>query len=229
MELTDAMRTTGTCRYFSDQEVPDDVLYRAFDSARFGPQGGNRQPVRWIVVRDPGLKKAMADLYLPPWKAYFEGISGGDVRVGALPKTVTAADDFAEHLAEVPAIIVLCAEVSGLHPTDTGLDRLSVVGGASIYPTMQNLCLALREQGVATAVTTLLCIEEVKIAEMLDIPKGFITAAHIAVGYPTNSFPTKLTRSPVQDIVSLDRFGAIMFDDEAVAKATAPSDLVAAG
>ena len=26
MELTDAMRTTGTCRYFSDQEVPDDVL-----------------------------------------------------------------------------------------------------------------------------------------------------------------------------------------------------------
>lgn len=229
MELTEAMRTTGTCRYFSDREVPDDVLYRAFDSARFGPQGGNRQPVRWIVVRDAGMKKALADLYLPPWKAYYEGISGGDVRVGALPKTVTAADDFAEHLAEVPAIIVLCAEVSGLHPTDTGLDRLSVVGGASIYPTMQNLCLALREQGVATAVTTLLCIEEVKIAEMLDIPEGFITAAHIAVGYPATGFPTKLTRSAVQDIVSLDRFGAPMFDDDAVAKATVPAGLVSAG
>lgn len=226
MELTEAMRTTGTCRYFSDQEVPDDVLYRAFDSARFGPQGGNRQPVRWIVVRDAGLKKALADLYLPPWKAYFDGISDGEVKVGALPKSVTAADDFAEHLADVPAIIVLCAEVSGLHPTDTGLDRLSVVGGASIYPTMQNLCLALREQGVATAVTTLLCIEEVKVAEMLGIPAGFITAAHIAVGYPATAFPTKLTRSPVQDIVSLDRFGAAMFDD-AAAKASAPADLAA--
>lgn len=211
MELTEAMRTTGTCRYFSDQEVPDDVLYRAFDAARFGPQGGNRQPVRWIVVRDAATKKALADLYLPPWKAYFEGIADGGVQVGALPKSVTAADDFAEHLAEVPAILVLCAEVSGLHPTDTELGRISVVGGASIYPTMQNLCLALRAEGVASAVTTLLCIEEAKVRDMLEIPEGFITAAHIAIGYPAKSFPTKLTRSPVEDIVSLDKFTTPMF------------------
>lgn len=212
MELTEAMRTTGTCRSFSDREVPDDVLYAAFDAARFGPQGGNRQPVRWIVVRDTATKKALADLYLPPWKAYFNGISEGDVQVGALPKSVTAADEFAEHLAEVPAIVVLCAEVSGLHPTDTDLGRLSVVGGASIYPTMQNLCLALRAQGVASAVTTLLCIEEAKVRDLLEIPEGFITAAHIAVGYPAKSFPTKLTRSPVEDIVSLNKFGVRLFD-----------------
>src|SRR5689334_6791381 len=91
MELAEAMRTTGTCRYFEDRQVPDDVLYTAFDHARFGPQGGNRQPVRWIVVRDPERKKALADLYLPPWKAYLAGIGVGDVRVGALPQTVVAA------------------------------------------------------------------------------------------------------------------------------------------
>ncbi|WP_088319826.1 nitroreductase family protein [Kineosporia sp. R_H_3] len=211
MELIDAMRTTGTCRYFSDDPVPDEVLYSAFDAARFGPQGGNRQPVRYVVVRDPARKKALADLYLPPWKGYLAAISTGDINVGALDKTVQAADDFAENLHKVPAIIVVCAEMAGLHPTDTELGRLSVVGGCSIYPTMQNLCLALRDQGVATAVTTLLCLSEPAVTELLEIPEGFITAAHIAVGYPAKGFPTKLTRSPVEDIVHLETFGSPMY------------------
>ncbi|MFC7959692.1 nitroreductase family protein [Rhodococcoides kroppenstedtii] len=211
MELTEAMRTTGTCRRYTKDPVPDEVLRTAFDHARFGPQGGNRQPVRWIVVRDAERKQALQDLYLPMWDAYFQGITGGTVSVGALPKTVQDADYFARHLAEVPAIIVVCAALDGLHPTDHELGRLSVVGGASIYPTMQNLCLALRDQGVATAVTTLLCHEEPAVREMLSIPDEYITAAHIAVGYPERAFPTKLTRSPVEEIVALESFDRPMF------------------
>jgi nitroreductase len=211
MELAEAMRTTGTCRYFEDRPVPDEVLYTAFDHARFGPQGGNRQPVRWIVVREPERKKALADLYLPPWKAYLAGIGIGDVRVGALPQTVIAADDFAENFANIPAIVVVCAELDGLHPTDNELGRLSVVGGCSIYPTMQNFCLALRDQGVASAVTTLLCLSEPAVRDLLQIPDGFITAAHVGVGYPATGFPTKLSRQPVEDIVSLETFGTPMF------------------
>jgi nitroreductase len=211
MELTEAMRTTGTCRYFRPDPVPDEVLRAAFDVARFGPQGGNRQPVRWIVVREQATKQALADLYLPLWKAYFNAIATGDVNVAALPKTVTDADFFAEHLAEVPAIVVACAELDGLHPTDTELGRLSVVGGGSIYPTVQNLCLALRDQGVGTAFTTLLCIEEPKVRELLAIPDGFITAGHIAVGYPARPFPTKLSRSPVSEIVFAESFAKPLF------------------
>lgn len=206
MELTEAMRTTGTCRYFRPDPVPDAVLHTAFDAARFGPQGGNRQPVRWIVARDTATKQALADLYLPLWKAYYDGITSGEVNVGALPRSVTDADTFAENLAGVPAIVVACAELAGLHPTDTELGRLSVVGGGSIYPTVQNLCLALRDQGVATAFTTLLCIAEPAVRELLHVPDDFITAGHIAVGYPAKGFPTRLTRSPVEEIVFSERF-----------------------
>lgn len=211
MELTDAMRTTGTCRYFRPDPVPDEVLRAAFEVARFGPQGGNRQPVRWVVVRDAATKQALADLYLPPWKAYLAGIGVGEIRTGALPQTVIDADHFAEHLADVPAIVVACAEIDGLHPTDTDLGRLSVVGGGSIYPTVQNLCLALRDQGVGTAFTTLLCLSEPAVRELLAIPEGFLTAGHIAVGYPEKPFPTKLTRSPVEEIVFDGAFGRPMF------------------
>jgi len=211
MELVEAMRTTGTCRYFTDEPVSDEVFYKAFDAARFGPQGGNRQPVRWIVVRDQAKKQRLAELYLPYWDEYFNAIAAGGVDVGALPETVTSADHFARHFAEHPAIVVVCGEISGLHVTDAGLDRTSVVGGGSIYPTMQNFCLALRDQGVGSAVTTLLCHEEPKVRELLHIPDGFLTAAHVAVGYPAKGFPSKLTRSPVEEIVGLDDFAAPMF------------------
>ncbi|WP_226364577.1 nitroreductase family protein [Pseudonocardia sp. ICBG162] len=211
MELTEAMRTVGTCRYFTADPVPDAVLRRAFDVARFGPQGGNRQPVRWVVVRDTARKQALADLYLPMWKAYLGGIGDGTVNVGALPRTVRDADHFAENLATVPAIVVVCAEIDGLHPTDLELDRVSVVGGASIYPTVQNFCLALRDQGVGSAVTTLLCHHEAAVRKLLEIPDGVLTAAHVAVGYPGKGFPSSLTRSPVEDIVSAETYGRPFF------------------
>jgi nitroreductase len=207
MELTEAMRTTGTIRRFRPDPVPDDVLYRAFEAARFGPQGGNRQPMRWVVVRDPVAKRALGELYLPLWKDYL-----GERAFGAgRSRMLAAADEFAAHFGEVPVIVVVCAELAALHPTDTGLGRLSVVGGGSIYPTVQNLCLALRDQGVGTAFTTLLCQEEPRVRELLAIPDGMITAGHLSVGYPEQPFPTKLRRVPVEDIVFADRFGSPMF------------------
>src|SRR4051812_13536753 len=94
MELVEAMRTTGTCRYFTDEPVSDEVFYKAFDAARFGPQGGNRQPVRWIVVRDQAKKQRLAELYLPYWDADFNAIAGGGGDVGGLARTLPRAHPF---------------------------------------------------------------------------------------------------------------------------------------
>lgn len=209
MELTEAMRTQNACRHYRPEPVPDGVLYKAVDAARFGPQGGNRQPVRLVIVRDPEKKRQLAEWYLVPWKAYLEQVIGGTKLIGhaGADKAIADADHFAEHYAEHPAIVVICGRLEDLHPTDTELDRLSVVGGGSIYPIVQNFCLALRDQGVATAITTLLCAYEPQVKELLDVPDEFATAAHVVVGYPANGFPTKLTRMPVEDIAFVDTFG----------------------
>ena len=63
MELLQAMRTTPSTREFTDDPVPDDVLYKILDDARFAPNGGNRQAWRVIVVRDPATKQRIAELY----------------------------------------------------------------------------------------------------------------------------------------------------------------------
>ncbi len=110
------------------------------------PQGGNRQPVRWVVVRDGDRKRRLAEWYLGPWKAYLAGIEAArsaSVRYRRPSPTPTISPSTCTRWS----IAVLCAELDGLHPTDLDLGRFSVVGGGSIYPTAQNFCLALRDRG----------------------------------------------------------------------------------
>jgi nitroreductase len=206
MDLIEAMTTTGTCRYYRPDPIPDDVLERAFGAARFAPQGGNLQPVRWVVVRDARLRARLAELYLPLWRAYVAEVTGGRRKVGAGSRALRDADHFVEHLAEVPAILVCCVQLRRVLATDANLG-LSIVGGASVYPFVQNLCLALRTEGVGTALTTLLCQEEDAVRGLLGIPGDIATACHVAAGYPARPWPRRLSRLPVGETVFADRFG----------------------
>jgi nitroreductase len=211
MDALEAMRTIGACRSYLPDDVPDEVVYEAVESARFAPQGGNRQPVRLVVVRDPAKKRRLQELYLPWWRAYFEAARSGSQSLGSYDsasKALLAANDFAEHFAEHPLIIVVCARVADLHVTDLEQDRPSVVGGASIFPFVQNLCIALRVQGVATTITTLLCGSEPEVKELLAIPADYLTACHVAAGYPARGFPRQLNRRPVEESTYVDTFGA---------------------
>jgi nitroreductase len=56
MELYDVMRTTFAVREFTDDPLPDPVLYRILDNARFAPSGGNRQGTHVTVVRDATVR-----------------------------------------------------------------------------------------------------------------------------------------------------------------------------
>ncbi|MEY4372304.1 MAG: hypothetical protein RL219_1073, partial [Actinomycetota bacterium] len=53
------MRQTPGCRDYRSDPVPDEVVYRVLDAARFAPSGGNRQGWRVAVVRDPGTRLAL--------------------------------------------------------------------------------------------------------------------------------------------------------------------------
>ena len=116
-------------------------------------------------------------------------------------------DHFAEHFWRHPVIIVVCADLAQVHPTDTSLGRLSIVGGASVYPMAQNLCLALRAHAVGTALTTLLVAREPDVKQLLGIPDQFSTACHITAGYPARPFPRKLHRPEVPGLAFTDKFG----------------------
>src|SRR5271166_1242151 len=93
MDLTDTLRSTGAVRDFEPDPVGDDTLYRILDTARFAPNGGNRQAWRVVVVKDPAARRAVRDLYLDGWYDYL-AISGAGL-VPWAPVTDRAAEQVA--------------------------------------------------------------------------------------------------------------------------------------
>ena len=207
MELMDVMTTSGTCRFFKNDEVSDDVLARVLDAARWAPTGGNRQGVRFIAVRDVAKRRQLAEWYRETWAPYAARTRAGLERASAPTGILDRAQHFADHLEDIPVLLVVCAKWDAIYPTDHELGRISVVGGCSIYPAVQNVLLKAREEGLGAALTTLLCRYEPQVKELLSIPDGVITAAHVALGWPEKPLPSKLNRRPVSDYAFLDTFG----------------------
>jgi nitroreductase len=213
MDVYEAMRCAPTTRNFTQDPVPADVLMRALDAARFAPSGGNRQGWRVIVVRDAERRRALRDLYQPGWREYMQQTGGA--RVLADPDSFDAktarhvrqADDYANGLDQVPLHLVVGVRLEDLAVTDAKLPRQSIVGGASVYPFVQNLLLALRAEGLGAALTTLLVPSEAEVKRLLEIPDGIAVAAHIGVGHRADPWPTRLARKPVEEFAFAERYG----------------------
>jgi nitroreductase len=214
--LYELMRCAPSTRYFTDQAVPRELLERVFDNARFAPSGGNRQGWRVVVVTDRDLRRRLRELYEQPWNEYMiktggraalEAGEASGVPAGRL-RMLRGADEFAHRFDEVPVHLVVCVEIAALAITDAELDRPSIVGGASVYPFVQNVLLGLRNEGLGAAFTTLLVPAEEQVRDLLEIPAGVAIAGHVSVGYREDPWPTQLRRNPVSEFVFGERYGA---------------------
>jgi nitroreductase len=61
VEFYKVVRTRRSIRDFKQDPVPDDVLGKIFEVVRVAPSGSNRQPWRFILVKDPALRKKVAE------------------------------------------------------------------------------------------------------------------------------------------------------------------------
>ena len=157
------------------------------------------QPWKVVVVTDPDLKAGLQDVYRPEWERYAENYMARfegrpDDIVQAQRRTADAGDYLADHLHEVPAILVFCANPAAMAITDKKLDRVSMVGGGSVYPAVQNAMLACVTEGLGCTLTTLHCLREPEVKELLDIPDSWATVALVPIGYPVGRGHGPITR-----------------------------------
>ena len=220
MELLDAMRTTGAVREFLDEPVSDTTIHAFLDAARFAPSGGNRQSWHVIVVHDPVTRRLIRDLYLDAWHDYVAHVLAGVVPFSPVATAAERAaaqahyddavrasrpDGFAETLDTVPAMLVVCADLSVLAATDRDLDRYQFIGGASVYPFVWNILLAAREHDLGGVMTTVAVRNEPDLLAALNIPAGHAVAAVVALGHPKHRV-TRLTRRHVSAFATVDTF-----------------------
>jgi len=213
MDLYDVMRSTAAVREFADEPLPDETLHRILDHARFAPSGGNRQGWHVIVLREPELRRQVRDLYVLGWREYTAYLREGHVPFApGTPeldleeaRRTPAPMPFADHLDEVPVLLVVAAQLGALAVTDVGLGRQSIVGGASVYPFAHNVLLMARDASLDGIVTTVLARQEPAAKELLGIPDDHVVAALIALGHPAKHV-TKLRRAAVEEFTTVDRF-----------------------
>ncbi|MGC4962568.1 nitroreductase family protein [Gordonia sp. DT218] len=214
MELNDVMRATFAAREFTDDPLPDEVLWRILDNARFAPSGGNRQGAHIVVVRDTDTKQKLSELGKPTVRRYVAQRNAGEspwnpVHPTAVPQdvidTTAVPDSFVEPIRTAPVVLVVSVDLSMVAAIDQDLDRVGVVSGASVYPLVWNILLGARQEGYGGTITSMAVLAEDQVREMLGLPGTYAIAAVIPMGRPVRQL-TKLRRQPVGEFVTLERF-----------------------
>ncbi|MCP3857223.1 MAG: nitroreductase family protein [Actinomycetia bacterium] len=216
MELYDTLRTTFAARRFTDDEVPDEVLHRILDHARFAPSGGNRQGWKVIVVREPATKKQLGELCLPALRiaaaqteageVYWQTVTptSVDIEAAAVDEDLPIFVKMFKYLDQVPVVLVVAVDLGVVASMDQHLDRIGVVSGGSVYPMVWNILLGARNEGFGGSLTTLIASAEPEVQEMLGLQPHEAVAALVPIGKPVKQL-TKLSRKPVEEFVFRER------------------------
>ncbi len=163
------------------------VLEECLAIAHQAPTGAHRQHWHFVVVTDPAKRAALADCYRRGWRAYrAAGGGAGATRTGdpardaALARIGASSAYLAEHLQDVPVLVVPC--IAGR--TD-GLPAAAQAGTwGSILPAVWSFMLAARARGLGTVWTTLHLPHEREAAAVLGIPyEEVVQTALIPVAY----------------------------------------------
>lgn len=214
-DLITALRSTGAVRGFTADVVDDATVAAILDDARFAPSGGNRQPWRVAVVRDPAVRHAMGDLMRPVWQEY-AGAQAAGHRAFAFGRSVDAPplpapNALIDGIEAVPVVLAVAADLRDIAIMDGNVThRPAVVGGASIYPFCWSVLLAARARGLGGVLTTFLSRNEAAAAPLLGLPEHHALVATIFLGVPTHR-PTRLSRRPVNSFATVDRFDGDSF------------------
>lgn len=197
MDVLEAINTTRAMRRLDiDRNVSTDDIHTMLEAAGRAANGSDLQPVRWIVVRDAALRRALGDLYREIALELSGPASAPPPKEDRSPRARLrrSVDHLVRHYGEAPVLIIACAagEPGRIEP--------------SVYPAVQNLMLAARALGLGTTLTTRLRMRAGAVRTLLGIPDDVHLFAAIPVGYPLGKWGEG-PRRPVEELTFGDRWG----------------------
>lgn len=152
--MRDRLRERRTCRYFSNDRVPREVIEAAIEAAGTAPNGANHQPWHFAVVSSPTKKRAIREAAETEERRFY-GADGDDPKaseewLAALSDLGTDADK--PFLETAPFLIVVFAQRKGGIGEDGVTQNYYVNESVGIACGM--LIATLHEAGLATLTHT---------------------------------------------------------------------------
>jgi 5,6-dimethylbenzimidazole synthase len=189
---------------FSDAPIGEDVLMRVLGAAHRAPSVGLSQPWRFIVIRDPAMRRRMHDAFVRANAAAsgtYDPATGARYRELCLAGILSAPVNVCETCDDDPA-------------RGRGLGRRTMPETArySTVCAIQNLWLAARVEALGVGWVSIVDPAEIRAA--LAIPAHVAIVAYLCVGYVTAFAPRAdlerdgwEARLPLADVVDAEQYG----------------------
>jgi nitroreductase len=177
MDVMETIKGRRSIRKYKSEPIPDEILGKVLEAARWSPSWANTQCWEVIVIRDPEKKGKVAEI-LPPRNPA---------------------------LSDAPVLLVFCAirNLSGFKGGEAATDKgdwfMFDVGVA-----MENLCLAAHSLGLGTVIIGL--FDAKKVETLLGVPENISVVAMTPLGYPRGEVSAPRRKEP-GDFVHDERYG----------------------
>ena len=216
------LTTTKAVRQRLDfaRPVPREVVLDCVRLGCYAPNASNAQEWRWVLVDEPGQRKRVAEVYrsilVPRVSQMLEAkLAVGDEAGAKISRSILY---LADHLHEVPVLVIPCYDVAAAlkryntliaDPGPFGLSTQMDSGMfASVIPAVWSFQLALRSRGLGSTLTTAHQLDQPAMAKVLGLPDSWFQVALIPVAYTRGEDFVPSPRRPVEEVVYWNRVGA---------------------
>ena len=203
VDLLEGLATTRAIRRFLTDPIPDSDLATILWAASRAPSGSNRQPFRFVVLRDGPVaveaKALLGEAFRRGWAVKAREDRYEETDDSPRARTARAMQHFVDHFESIPVVVLPCLQRYRA-PTPTE--------GASVYPACQNLLLAARALGYGGVITMWHGFVEAQLRSLLSIPDDVLLAATIPLGRPAGGGHGPVRRRPLGELVYEDSWGS---------------------
>lgn len=201
-QFYEAMKTRRSVRDFSPEPIPDALLDLAIATAGTAPSGANRQPWRFVVVKDPAVKRRIREAAEEEERAFYSHRAPDEWLEALAPLGTDAHKPFLE---VAPALIVVFRQdyTPGVDEAGHEVHHKHYYVPESVGIAVGLLLASLHQAGLATLTHTPSPMGF--LGEVLGRPKHERAYVLIPVGYPAAG-----AQVPVLDKKSLDELRVVV-------------------
>ena len=188
MDVSEAILARHSVRSYKADPVEEEKLMRVLEAACRAPSAQNRQPWRFVVVKDPEVKEKIRSCYKRDWFLS----------------------------TELPLIIVACGVIDESWDKGKNRERVRELGreyGDELFSdywkvdvslAIQSLMLAATGEGLGTCFIG--GFNEHCLREVLSIPPNMRVVGMTPLGYPKEESDLRRPRKSLNEIVVYDHF-----------------------
>ena len=197
-DIYEVMQTQRAIRRWTDEPVDREVIERIIQAGCWAPSGSNSQPWGFLVVTDDDIRERLAMAIREMFSSRFSSDmpNPDEIEDPTTRRMMRGAFNLFDNFAAAPVWIIPCMRTDLYQARSAD----SLLAGSSIYPSIQNMMLAARAEGLGTVLTTPQDGIMDELRAELSIPDNALPVAIIPMGHPNANFGP-VTRKPLAEVL----------------------------